>query len=217
MTWQPTRAAACGSPASLSPGHVDAAGKVTQFELRCHPAHRTSPWHRTGAPGSATGTCMLARVTAGGEVTTAPTPIPARRIGIDPAGGMWLASRARLVRTTTAELSGAGCDATPPRVRIRPALGGSIPLAELRKGLKVELAEAARVSLTARYGQRAPRRLEQTFSSARTFTYRIPKLWLSRIESLVAARQRPRLTLFVDAVDSEGNVVTVGDEFRVRR
>ena len=197
--------------------HVDAAGTVTRFAYDLRRGLATDvAVGPDGAAWFAVGSCVLGRVAAG-AVTFVPAPVPAHALGFDPAGGLWLASRARVVRTTTAELDGAGCDATPPRVRIRPALGGSIRLAELRKGLKVELAEAARVSLTARYGQRAPRRLEQTFSSARTFTYRIPKLWLSRIESLVSARQRPRLTLFVDAVDSEGNVVTVGDEFRVRR
>jgi hypothetical protein len=173
----------------------------------------------TAPDGSAwftVGACALGHVT-GTAVAFVPAPIPARDLAFDAAGALWLASPARVVRTTTAELSGAGCDDTPPRVRIRPATGGTIRLAALRQGFRIEVPEAARISLTAGYGTRTPRLVERTFDRSGRYTYRMPKLWVSRIASLVRSHQRPRLTLFVDAVDREGNVATGGGEVHVRR
>ncbi|WP_157592229.1 Vgb family protein [Solirubrobacter soli] len=198
-------------------GHADVGGAITRapYDLR-----RGMPADIAAAPdGSAwftVGTCTLGHVT-GKAVAFVPAPIPARQLAFDAAGALWLASPARVVRTTTGELNGAGCDDTPPRVRIRPATGGTIRLAALRKGFRIEVPEAARISLMAGYGTRTPRQLERTSDHPRRYTFRVPKLWISRIAGLVRAGQRPRLTLFVDAVDREGNVATVGGELHVRR
>jgi hypothetical protein len=103
-------------------------------------------------------------------------------------------------------------------VRIRPGVGAgeSLPLATVRRGFTIAVGEASRVSLVARYGERAPRRVAKTFSARGTLRLHVPKGWLERIEGLVAAKQRPRLILWADALDAEGNMVTVGGEFRVR-
>ena len=46
-----------------------------------------------------------------------PAPIPARRLAFDPAGGLWLASAARLVHNAPA----GACDDRPPSVRVSRA------------------------------------------------------------------------------------------------
>ena len=150
-------------------------------------------------------------------MTFVPAPIPAHSLGFDPAGALWLASAARVVRTSAAQLTPAGCDDTPPRVRIRPATGGTIRLAALRKGFRIEVPEAARIAITAGYGERGPRALARNFERPGAVTFKVPKLWLSRIASLTASHQHPRLTLFVDVADAEGDSATLGGEVRVRR
>jgi virginiamycin B lyase len=198
-------------------GHVDASGAVTRLP---YDSRRGEPTAIAAAPdGSAwfaAGTCALGHVSGAG-IAFVPAPIPARGLGFDATGTLWLASAARVVRTSPAALDGTGCDAAPPRIRIRPATGGRIRLATLRKGFRIEVPEAARIAITAGYGRRSPRRVERTLRTRGSVTFKVPKLWLSRIATATANHQSPRLTLFVDAVDAEGNAISVGGEVRVRR
>jgi streptogramin lyase len=113
-------------------GHVDSGGRVTRVQVR----HGRTPTDVAVAPdGSAWFAfrrCALGRLTAGGTLALLPAPIPVKRLAFDPAGGLWLASETRLVRTSTPELGGA-CDDRRPRVRMRPA-GGRVSLDALRDG-----------------------------------------------------------------------------------
>ena len=96
----------------------------------------------------------------GGEVTTAPAPIPARRIGFDPAGGMWLASAPRLVHVAPARRSGR---ATSVRRRsASTAAAATVSLRALRRagGVVVHGARARR-GLRRRRLHRRPRRGDQ--------------------------------------------------------
>ena len=107
-----------------------------------------------GAGWFVTGRCVLVRAGLDGRVTNVRTPIPTRHIAFDPAGGMWLASRTRLVHN---EPASAACDDTPPSFRVtprvrfnrvNPGLDGSVSLAALRRsrGFRVRVREAVDVS-----------------------------------------------------------------------
>src|SRR5262249_19581809 len=115
-------------------GHVDAAGHVTSlssgdgaFSVAVAP---------DGAAWFASGTCRLTRATADGAVTTQRAPVAAHELAFDPAGGMWLAGRTRLVHGTSAT----PCDDTPPRVRLRAK--GHVSLAQLRAGVVMDVGDA---------------------------------------------------------------------------
>jgi streptogramin lyase len=203
------------------PGHVDAAGAVRRFDIDRGDA-RDVAVAPDGSAWYATGTCTLTRVTAGGELTTAPTPIPAGQVGFDPAGGMWLASRARLVHIAPGEGFGT-CDDRPPSVRLRPG-GGSIGLRALRHaGIGLAVREPVSISVLGFYAEDAndgspdAGDLGQhivTQARGRTVHLRVPAEQLRRFERLLAGGKRPELGLFVNTTDREGNGTI--DQFSVR-
>ena len=205
--------------------HVDAAGTVTRFtydlrrglatDVAVGPGRRP----RGSPPGPA---CSGAGGRRRRDVRRGRRSPPARS-GFDPRAGSGWRAAARVVRTRP-RASSATPAATRRRrgVRIRPALGRPIRVAEVRKGLTVEIPR--------RRGSRSPRatvsarraRLEQDlFSSAdEDVTYTHPEAVAGPDrEACVAARASAR---GLDVVRGRGSTAratssTVGDEFRVRR
>ena len=124
--------------------HVDAAGALTEARL---PDDVVSPRDVAVAPdGSAWfafATCRLARITSASDVSTVPAPVPAAELGFDPAGTMWLASAARLVRVAPGESVPGGCDNRVPKVRLRRVRGDL--------GFNATVREPAEVVVSANY------------------------------------------------------------------
>jgi hypothetical protein len=136
-------------PPSHEVGHVDAAGTVKRFEIEDAPATDVAV-APDGSAWFALDTCRLARVTLAGDVTMTPAPIPARRLGFDPAGGLWLASHTRLVHVAPGEPAGP-CDDRAATLRISPGQdGGTISLKALRRGLPQRSARVRHVCLRER-------------------------------------------------------------------
>ena len=170
--------------------------------------------------------CTLARVSPAGEVTIAPAPIPARRLAFDPAGGMWLASGARLVHVAPGEPFGP-CDERPPSLRIGPGRdGGAVSLRALRRagGLRMTVREPAAVSAFALYGYGSEdefdvdklRDTTVTAARGRTVRYPVSAARLRRLARRLAAGDRTSLVLFAGAADAEGNVTGLTHTVRVK-
>jgi hypothetical protein len=128
-----------------------------------------------------------------------------------PDGATWLSDRAcqgllRLAASRASPCARTRCRRTSPPARrggawftqdVQPVVGhadagGAITRApyDLRRGTPPEVPEAARISLPAGYGTRTPRRLERTFDRRGRYTYRMPKLWVSRIAGLAGSGRR---------------------------
>ena len=209
--------------AGEEPGHVDAAGRVRRFRLPGGSASGVAV-APDGSAWFATAFCRLARITPDGEVTSAPTPIPAQRIGFDPAGGMWLASSTRLVHVAPGEGFGA-CDETAPSVRVN---GGRdrISLRELRRGVRVVLREPAVVTPLLffaddedddSFAAAGPPPIIVEQAAGRTLRVTIPARRFARFRRMLAAGKRPLLGLNLRLSDRDGNTTLEQFPLRVRR
>ncbi len=122
-------------------GHVDAAGQVSRVD----PGNRVATGVAVAADGAAwfaSGTCTLFRAAPDGTLTTEPAAVPAQTLAFDPAGGLWQASRTRLVHDS----SSTPCDDTPPRIAL--SAHGHVSLAALRRGLTLTVEPGAFVRWT---------------------------------------------------------------------
>ena len=190
-------------------GHVDVAGNIQMLAKR-------RPWYSVAvAPDGnawfAGGRCRLMRATPAGALSFVPAPVPAHLIAFDPAGGLWLASVARLVHNAPPTT----CDDTPPRLDVTP-MGhvnhkgyGTVGLAALRKarGFRVRVTEPVTIEAYLVVPEE-----EDPFTGANTVvrephgrTVRIPIS--ARKLRQFARRKRTDLDLLIDATDSEGNVI----------
>ena len=193
---------------ALIVGHIAADGTVTRARLAESRGSATDV--ATAPDGSAWfafGRCFLGRLAPGGAVTFMPAPIPAHKLAFDPAGGLWLASAARLVHNAPAGT----CDERPPSVRVSRI--GS--LAALRRGIRITVREPSYVTASAFYefGPDIPtevgRDLNQSLPRGGTVTYRPPARVLRRFEQALARGDRPEMSFYVFATDREGNVGVV--------
>jgi virginiamycin B lyase len=200
-------------------GHADVGGAITR--LRPASRHGAATDVAVGPDGSAWfafASCALGRIPPGGTFAFTPAPIPAQRLAFDPAGGLWLASAARLVHATPAELARGSCDDEAPDVRLRPAFRRSISLAALRRGLRIVVREPSTVDVTTFYDDRADgrvdlgRQLLKVVGGAQgaTVTYRVPAARLRGYERRLAANGRPEISFYVQVTDREGNIATAG-------
>jgi streptogramin lyase len=205
-----------GGLGSATVRHADATGNLTSADL---PDDLFSARDIAVAPdGSAWlafAECRLVRVSPAGGVTTAPAPVPAAELGFDPAGGMWLASAARLVHVAPGEGFGR-CDDRPPAVRLGPGRdGGTVSLKRLRRrgGLTVKLREPVAATAFAVYYDDEGATADIGDTTARIFRgprggtirYRVPAKRLRRFARDLAAGRKPFLSFAAFAQDVEGN------------
>jgi streptogramin lyase len=201
-----------GTPVRI--GHADVTGTITR--LRPSSKHGAVTDVAVGPDGSAWfafAACALGRVRPGGTFAFTPTPIPAQRLAFDPAGGLWLASGARLVHATPAELQRGTCDDRPPAVRLRPALRGKVSLAQLRRGLKFDVREPAMVSTTPFYGSDDDGQAQVKVvraSHGGTVSFHVPAARVRAYERDLAAGRKPELSVYVEVTDREGNLGLAG-------
>jgi hypothetical protein len=162
-------------------------------------------------------------VTPDGELTTAPTPIPAVRIAFDPAGGMWLASPTRLVHVAAGEPFGP-CDERPPTVRVNRGRD-RIGLRELRRGVRVAVREPALVTPLlffsddeddTDFGSANPPTIVVDDPRGRTVRVRIARGRVRRFARSLAAGQRPVLGVALRVADRDGNSDLLQFSLRVR-
>ena len=113
-------------------GHVDAAGRLTPLKSEDWSGMQDVALAPDGTAWFATGRCSIAAAGADGTLTPRRTPVPVWHLGFDGTGGVWLASAARLLRTTVGAPAGR-CDDTPPRARIVPDPSKPVSLATLRR------------------------------------------------------------------------------------
>ena len=205
------------------PGHVDAAGRVRRFDLDTGGATDVAVASDGGA-WFATGSCTLARVTPDGELTTAPTPIPARQIAFDPAGGMWLASATRLVHVAPGEAFGT-CDDSAPEARVNRGRD-RIGLRELRRGVRVAVREPALVTPIlffsddeddTDFGTAVPRSIVVDEPRGGALRVRIAPARVRRFARMLAAGRQPVLGVALRLDDREGNSTLQQFALRVRR
>jgi streptogramin lyase len=209
-----------GTPVRI--GHADVNGTITR--LRPSSKHGAVTDVAVGPDGSAWfafGACALGRIAPGGTFAFTPTPIPGRQLAFDPAGGLWLASGARLVHTTVPELERGSCDDRPPKARLRPALRGKVSLAQLRRGVKIDVREPAMIAATPFYGSdddgHSLVKIVRA-SHGGTVTFHVPSVRVRAYERDLAAGRKPELSLYVEATDREGNVgFSGGGGLRVTR
>ena len=201
-----------GTPVRL--GLADAGGAITR--LRPASSHGAATDVAVGPDGSAWfafASCALGRIAPGGTFAYTPVPIPAQRLGFDLTGGLWLASAARLVHSPVADLARGSCDDTPPRVRLRPAFRRSVTLAQLRRGLKIEVREPAVVKATPFYGSaddgQALVRIVRPAHGG-TVSFHVPAARVRQFERALAAGRKPELSFYVEVTDREGNLATAG-------
>ena len=170
-----------------------------------------------GSAWFTTGTCALARVTPAGGVSSVPAPVPAMRIAFDPAGGMWLASRARLVHTARGE--GAGpCDDTPPGVRLRTGRS-TISLRALRRagGVVVLVREPVSVVLDGITSQSPLTVTNITGAKGGSMRVRVTAAQVRSYARRVARGERVGFTVSAVVSDREGNDNYKTYFLRVRR
>jgi streptogramin lyase len=195
-------------------GHVDVSGTITR--LRPSSKHGAATDVAVGPDGSAWfafGSCALGRIPPGGTFAFTPTPVPAQQLAFDPAGGLWLASAARLVHTTPAELQRGSCDDRSPVARLRPAFRRAVTLAQLRSGVKIDVREPATVKVTPFYGSDDDgQSLVKIVRAARggTVTFHVPAARVRAYERDLAADRKPKFSLYVEVTDREGNIGLAG-------
>jgi streptogramin lyase len=189
-------------------GHVTVDGTITRVPLSDDRGTATDVAAAPdGSAWFAFGRCFLGRVAPGGGLAFVRAPIPARRLAFDPAGGLWLASAARLVHDAPAGT----CDERPPSVRVSRI--GS--LAALRRGIRVTVREPSYVTASAFYefGPDIPtetgRDLAKALPRSGTVTYRPPAGVLRRFQRALARGDRPEMSFYVFATDREGNTAVV--------
>jgi streptogramin lyase len=196
-------------------GHVDAGGRVTHIPLPFPSLVSDLAAAPDGSAWIALGSCFVGRVTLDGTVAFRRAPVPAEHVAVDPAGRLWLASPARLVRFAPGETAGR-CDERPPSVLAR----ATVSLSALRRGgARVRVREPAVIDVTAFYGDLQSGAYRTIVSTARGGTLRVPirASWIARLKRRLAAGGRPELTLLVTAVDAEGNSGTESLSVRVTR
>jgi streptogramin lyase len=198
---------------SVVAGHVDAGGTISRIRLGEAGTTEVAV-APDGSAWFASGSCTLTRASPAGGVTTVPAPIPAWRLGFDAAGGMWLASRTRLVHVAPGEPSGP-CDDRPPSVRVTPARG-KIGLSSLRRGVRISIAEPATVEVSGYpFGDpdedalRGAPVIKRVMTRAGSLRYRLPARVVRQIARRLASGHRPGLALYIAVSDAEGvqNVV----------
>jgi streptogramin lyase len=193
-------------------GHVDVTGRV-------------KPLRRTGVRGTqdvavapdgsawyATGRCHLLRAAGDGSVRRHPISVPAQHLAFDPAGGLWLASAKRLVRTTVTAPAGR-CDDTPPTATIVPDPSKPVSAAALRRhgGFKITVREPFWIE-SAIFDPDGDETLADVLTSRRGGTTRI-RLSDSEIRAFARRKGTP-LSLTGELRDREGN--SGGYEFDLR-
>ena len=184
-------------------GHVDAAGRASRIvsdERATDVA--VAP---DGGVWFALGRCAIARVN-GAQLETRPIPIPAHQLAFDRSGGVWLASRTRLVHAPLDGLAGPCDEAAPiPRVARR------ISLAALRRGLRITVREPAIVSAFAEVNGRSTVRRTRTIRGARggSFRLRLPARMLRRVA------RGDRIGLYIRVEDRNGNHAVTQPRVRV--
>ncbi|MDA0184445.1 hypothetical protein OJ997_29340 [Solirubrobacter phytolaccae] len=196
-------------------GHIDAAGRVTPLErLRAYDVAVAAD----GSAYFATGKCFLERVSPAGAMTRVPTAVPSWHVAFDPAGGLWLASAARVQHTTLGAPAG-GCDDKPPVVRITPDPSKPVSLATLRRqrGFKLTVREAFAIEgvLIDSDADDSIGRVNKAVSGRRGGTLRLPMS--ARAIRRVGQRSGQRIVLDAGFRDREGNFATVTYELRARR
>jgi streptogramin lyase len=202
-------------------GHVDAAGVLRRFTFEDVEASDVAV-APDGSAWFALDTCFLGRVSNTGEVTTVPAPLPVERIGFDPAGGMWLAGRTRLVHLAPREPFGP-CDSRPASLRITPS-HGTINLQALRRGLRIAVREPAVVEATGYLSGDSSEdelaegpALYRVLTRAGSFRYRLHASDLRRIARRLAAGKRAGIGMYVVVTDADGNSDVVQTTLRIRR
>ena len=199
-------------------GHVTSTGAIT----------RLKPASRHGAPtdvavgpdGSAWfafNRCVLGRVPPGGAFSYTHAPIPASFLAFNPAGGLWLASPARLVLTSPTRLGGR-CDDTPPRPTMQPAWKRTVRLAAVRRGFRIAVGEPAAVEVIGFFPgskDNVGEQVQRTLHDPGAVRYRLPAKRLRELKRQLAAGKRPEIDLFADVIDVEGNIRSIGGEVRV--
>ena len=205
---------------SAGVGHVDAAGTVTRFKLDDYAASDVAV-APDGSAWFALEACRLARVTMAGDVTMAPAPIPARELGFDPAGGLWLASNARLVHVAPGESFGP-CDNRAATVRVSPSRAVSVKA--LRRGLRIVVREPAALEVSGfpvddAGGDpwAAAPFVSRVMPRAGALRYRVPAAHLRRFARRLAEGKRPEFGLLIAVTDAEGNRNVVQRRVRVTR
>ena len=174
-------------------GHVDAAGRVSR--IRIDETATDVAVAPDGGVWFALGRCAIARVN-GDRLETRPIPVPARHLAFDLSGGVWLASRTRLVHSPLDALAGPCDDAAPvPRVPRR------ISLDALRRGLRISVREPAIVSAYAETSRALTETVTRTIRTTRGGSLRVR--FTARALRRVARGER--IQLYITAEDREGN------------
>jgi hypothetical protein len=218
--WFTTR----GAPPSVLV-HADAGGKLTHYTApERYGAATDVAVAADGSAWLAFGACSLGRLAPGGALQFTPAPIPARRLVFDPAGGLWLASRARLVHAAPGGLGGA-CDDTPPRVRVLSVAHDRISVAALRRagGFRIAVREPADVTALGFFQDTkggetvVGRSLDKVVPAAHggTALYAVPAARLKRYARRVASGEKVSLSLYTSVYDREGNLADGGGPLRL--
>jgi hypothetical protein len=197
-------------------GHIDATGRITLLRGLGRGTFDVA----VAADGSAwfaTRTCSLVRATLDGAVTRTRVPIPAWELELDPAGGVYLARRVRLQRTTLGAPA-AGCDDRPPRVQIKPNPAKRVRLAALRRnrGFAITVREPfAMESFVTDPGEDPFSGADAVVTSKGGRTVRVPIS--QRKLRQFARRKNPVLHLLADVRDREGNYTDIDMEVRLSK
>jgi hypothetical protein len=216
----------CGDDGHVE--HVDAAGHVRTFDLDDDTlATDDVAVAPDGTAWFATEHCRFLRISPTGEMSTAPSPVPTRELGFDPAGGLWIVSRARLAHLAPGEPVGT-CDDRAPSVHIGPVRdGGHISLRGLRRlgGFTITVHEPAEIDALALYRDRLSRfgtpgeDVQRTIRAPRggKVRYRVPAKQVRRYARALEAGHKPTLVVSAIANDAELNSDVDTIEIRVTR
>ena len=207
-------------------GHVDAAGTISRSALPTRfPRVTDVAVAPDGSAWFATQRCELVRVAPGAAPALVPAPVPVTQLAFAAAGDFWLASPARLLRTTAGALSGpVACDDTPPRTgRIRvgaKTADGPVSVAALRRhhGLTISVREPAAIDALAFYPSRLGRQVVTTVTGERggSVRYPVPETVLRSFERILAAGRHPSFNMFATFTDLEGNPIQIAAKVRLR-
>ncbi|RKQ87520.1 hypothetical protein C8N24_5543 [Solirubrobacter pauli] len=198
-------------------GHVDTSGRVTLLKRPGHLGTRDVAVAPDGSAYYATGQCFLTRAAADGRVSRHPIAVPATLVDFDAAGGLWLATPSR-VRHTTLDAPAAGCDDTPPTVRIVPDPAKPVSLAALRRqgGFKLTVGEPFQVEAYVFDGP-GDYSFGHVYTSVTARGGRTVRMALDVDELRDLARQRDEPLALVGTVrDREGNEGGFEHELRLK-
>ena len=153
----------------------------------------------------------------------APAPIPARELGFDPAGGLWLASTARLVHVAPGESFGP-CDDRAPTVRVSPSRAVSAEgaargvFASSSASLPRSKSPASPSTTPAAIRAAAAPFVSRVMPRAGALRYRVPAANLRAVRPAARRAASGRSSACCIAVtDPEGNRNVVQRTVRVRR